>query len=114
MAKERTVSWVSAAAKAFRAFPDAAQIIASAALYEVAAGQTPEIAKPMKGMTEQVFELAIKHRRDAYRVVYAVQIGDAIWVLHAFQKKSKTGIATPKKEIDLIRARIKTVKDQLP
>jgi len=51
---------------------------------------------------------------EAYRVVYAVRFGDDIWVIHAFHKKSKTGIATPKPELDLIRERIKRLKEQLP
>jgi phage-related protein len=50
-----------------------------------------------------VLELALRHRGDAFRVVYAVQLGADVWVIHAFQKKSKTGIKTPKAEIDLIR-----------
>jgi phage-related protein len=50
---------------------------------------------------------------DAYRVVYAVQIGEAVWVVHAFQKKSTTGIKTPRQDIDLIRERIKRLKEAL-
>jgi phage-related protein len=50
---------------------------------------------------------------DAYRVVYALQIGEDIWVVHAFQKKSKQGIATPKPEIDLVKERIKRLKEQM-
>ena len=47
------------------------------------------------------------------RVVYALQLGDDIWVVHAFQKKSKKGIATPKPDIDLVKKRIKRLKEQL-
>lgn len=54
-----------------------------------------------------------QERSDAYRVVYAVQIGEAIWVVHAFQKKSKTGLKTPKAEIDVIRTRLKRLKEML-
>jgi phage-related protein len=57
--------------------------------------------------------LAIKSRGDAYRVVYALQIGEDVWVVHAFQKKSKQGIATPKPEIDLVKERIKRLKEQM-
>lgn len=57
--------------------------------------------------------MAFKYRTDAYRAIYAVQIGEAIWVIHAYQKKSKTGIKTPKQEIDLIKQRIKAVKEIL-
>jgi phage-related protein len=54
-----------------------------------------------------IFELALRHRADAYRVVYALHFGAEIWVIHAFQKKSQTGISTPKAEIDLIRQRLR-------
>ena len=57
--------------------------------------------------------MAIRSRGDAYRVVYALQLGEDIWIVHAFQKKSKKGIATPKPEIDLVRERIKRLKEQL-
>ncbi len=53
------------------------------------------------------------HRGDAFRTVYAVQLGEDIGVIHAFQKKSKTGIETPKQEIDLIIERIKRLKERL-
>ncbi|WP_313231072.1 type II toxin-antitoxin system RelE/ParE family toxin [Sphingobium yanoikuyae] len=57
--------------------------------------------------------MAIKERGDAYRVVYALQLGDDIWVVHAFQKKSTKGISTPRHEIDLVRERIKRLKEML-
>ena len=55
-------------------------------------------------------ELALRYRGDAFRLVYALQIGDDIWVVHAFQKKSKTGIKTPKREMDLINERLKRLR----
>jgi Phage-related protein len=72
-----------------------------------------DIAKPMKGLGSGVYEIALTFRGDTYRAVYAVQMGRDIWVVHAFQKKSKTGIKTPKHEIDLIRERIKRLKEML-
>jgi phage-related protein len=101
------------ARKDFDAFPTGAQTDMAIALTIVAEGQFPDIAKPLKGFGSGVFELALKYRGDAFRVVYAVQIGDEIWVLHAFQKKSKTGIKTPKAEIDLINERLKRLKEAL-
>ena len=71
------------------------------------------IAKPLKGFGSGVFEIALRHRGDAYRTVYVVALDDAIWVVHAFQKKSKARIKTPKLEVDLIRTRIKLLKEQL-
>lgn len=60
-----------------------------------------------------IFEIALAYRSDAYRTVYAVQLADEIWVIHAFQKKSKTGIATPKQDIDVIRERLRQLKEML-
>lgn len=60
-----------------------------------------------------MLELALRHRSDAFRVIYAVQVGTEVWVVHAFQKKSKSGTATPKAEIDLIRDRLKRLKEAL-
>ena len=60
-----------------------------------------------------VLEIALAYRSDAFRVVYAVQLADEIWVIHAFQKKSKQGIKTPKHEIDLVKDRLKRLKEAL-
>lgn len=57
--------------------------------------------------------MALRHRGDAFRVVHAVQLADAVWVIHAFQKKSKSGIKTPKPELDLIAQRLKRLKGML-
>jgi phage-related protein len=77
-----------------------------------AEGGKADIAKPMKGFGSGVFEIALPYHTDAYRVVYSVQIDEAIWVVHAFQKKSITGIKTPQKEVDLIRERIKRLMEE--
>ena len=84
------------------------------ALRIAAQGEKADTAKPLKGFGGGVFEIAVRHRGDAFRAVYAVQLDEDIWVLHAFQKKSKTGIKTPRQESDLIRERIKRVKEQMP
>ncbi|MGA2025530.1 MAG: type II toxin-antitoxin system RelE/ParE family toxin [Syntrophobacteraceae bacterium] len=60
-----------------------------------------------------MFEIELRNRGDAFRVVYAVKIGADIWVVHAFQKKSKAGIKTPKMEVDIIRDRLKRLKEAL-
>jgi len=72
-----------------------------------------DIAKPMHGLGSGVFEIALPFRGDAFRVVYAVQLTEEIWVLHAFQKKSTQGVKTPKREVDLIRDRLKRLKEIL-
>ena len=60
-----------------------------------------------------MFEIALRFRGDAFRVVYAVQLAEEIWVVHAFQKKSTQGTKTPLREIDLIKDRVKSLKEML-
>ena len=78
-----------------------------------AQGGKADTAKPFKGAGSGVFEIALRYRGDAFRIIYAVQIGDALWVIHAFQKKSKRGIKTPQSEIDLVHDRRKRLKEAL-
>jgi len=84
-----------------------------AALTIAADGGKADVAKPMKGMGAGVFEIALPYRGNAFRVVYAVQLGSDLWVVHAFQKKSTQGVKTPKHEIDLIVERLKRLKEAL-
>jgi phage-related protein len=109
----RAISWIKAARKDFEGFPAKARDRSFEALTIIADGGRPDIAKPLTGLGSGVWELAIKERGDAYRLVYAPQIDDDIWVIHAFQKKSKAGVATPKHEIDLVRERIKRLREAL-
>jgi phage-related protein len=112
--RTRPVSWIKAARREFEAFPEGARSICLAALTIAAEGGKADIAKPMQGMGSGVFEIALPFRGDAFRVVYAVQLAEDIWVVHAFQKKSTQGIKTPKREIDLIGDRLKRLKGMLP
>ena len=109
----REIAWIKAARKEFWKFPVPAQRTMARALTIAAESGKADIAKPMKGLGSGVFEVALAYRSDAYRVVYAVQIDEAVWVVHAFQKKSTTGIKTPQQDIDLIRERIKRLKEAL-
>jgi phage-related protein len=109
----RPISWISAARKEFADFPEGAQTICLAALTVAAEGGKADIAKPLKSFGCRVMEIALPYRGNAFRVVYAAQIGPDLWVVHAFQKKSTQGIKTPKHEIDLIEARIKRLKEIL-
>jgi phage-related protein len=111
--KTRPISWIKAALKEFETFPEGAKLICLTALTIAAEGGKADIAKPMHGLGSGVFELALPHRGDAFRVVYAVQLANDIWVVHAFQKKSTRGIKTPKREIELIKERLKTLKELL-
>jgi phage-related protein len=105
----RNVYWIKAALKDFAAFPAVVRDNVLFALDIVAVGAMPDIAKPLRGFAEGVFEIAISYRRDAWRVVYALKIDAHVWV--PFQKKSKHRIKTPKHEIDLIRNRIRQLKE---
>jgi phage-related protein len=109
----RPISWIKAARKDFDTFPESAQLEIERALTVAAEGGKADIAKPMKGLGSGVFEIALAYRGDAYRTVYALQLDADLWVIHAFQKKSKKGRETPQSEIDLIRERIKRLKEAL-
>jgi phage-related protein len=109
----RPVSWVRTARKDVEKFPEAVQSICLAALTIAAEGGKADVAKPMKGLGSGVFEIALPHRGNAFRVVYAVQLGEDLWVIHAFQKKSVHGVKTPRHEIDLVKDRINRLKEML-
>jgi phage-related protein len=111
--RTRPVSWIKAALKEFETFPEDVRLACLAALTIAAEGGKADIAKPMLGMGSGVFEVALRSKGNASRAVYAVQIADEIWVVHAFQKKSTQGIKTPKHEVDLIRDRLKRLKETL-
>ncbi len=109
----RPISWIKAACKEFDTFPNVVKSTCLTALTIAAEGGKSDIAKPMHGLGSGVFEIASRFRGDAFRVVYMVQLGQDIWVLHAFQKKSTRGIKTPTSEIDLIKDRLKRLKEIL-
>lgn len=111
--RTRPVSWIRAALKEFQTFPERARSICLTALTIAAEGGKADVAKPMHGLGSGVFEIALAFRGDAFRVVYAVQLAEEIWVVHAFQKKSTQGIKTPKREIDLIKDRLKRLTEML-
>jgi phage-related protein len=113
MRNSRSVSWLRAARKDFEAFPAAAQDDVLDALSVAAEGGMSAKAKPFKGVEGGVFEIAARHRGDAFRAIYAVKIDVDIWVIHAFQKKSKSGIKTPMVEVELIRERLKRLTEAL-
>ena len=102
----RPVGWIKAARKAFESFPAAVQDRVNTALTIAAEGGKADVAKPLKGFGPGVLEIAVRHRTDAWRVVYVTEVAGRLWVIHAFRKKSKTGIRTPKADIDLIRGRL--------
>ncbi|MDQ7018743.1 MAG: type II toxin-antitoxin system RelE/ParE family toxin [Robiginitomaculum sp.] len=108
----KETAWIKAAHKEFYKFPPKVQARMLDALAIASFGSKADIAKSMKGLGSGIFEIALPYQRDAFRVIYAVQIGDVLWVVHAFKKKSKRGIATPKQDIDLIKTRLKRIKEE--
>ena len=68
----------------------------------------------MLGMGSGVFEISLRFKGDAFRVIYAAQLADEIWVVHAFQKKSTQGIKTPQRAVDLIEDRLRRLKEMFP
>ncbi len=87
-------------------FPPAVRHKLGFALYQAQIGQKHESAKMLRGFEETVWQVRADDPGGTYRAVYVAQLGEAIYVLHAFQKKATSGIATPRRELDLIRQRL--------
>ncbi len=103
----RAVAWIGSSRRDIRAFPPAVRRDIGQALYTAQQGETDPSAKPLRGFGgSSVLEIVARHDGDTWRAVYTVRYAEAIYVLHAFQKKSKRGIATPRKEMELIRQRL--------
>lgn len=103
----KPVIWIGSSRRDLKSFPQQVRSDIGQALYTAQMGDTDPAAKPLKGFGgAKVMEIVDRFDTNTYRAVYTVQFTDAIYVLHAFQKKSKSGIATPQKEIDLIRRRL--------
>jgi phage-related protein len=103
----KPLEWVGSSREDLKEFPSAVQDHAGFALFQAQAGLMHRDAKPLKGMGASVLEVVSRHDGDTYRAVYTVRFKVAVYVLHAFQKKAKKGIATPKQEIDLVKRRLK-------
>lgn len=99
--------WVASSHKDLRAFPEAVQDVIGRSLLDVQFGDKPDDAKPLRGFgCAGVLEIIEDHDGDTYRCVYTVKFSGAVYVLHAFQKKSKRGSETPRHEVTLIRERL--------
>jgi phage-related protein len=101
----RPVAWLGDSRKQVKSFPPEVRKSIGSALYDAQNGYKAPTAKPFKGIASGVFEIALRFDKDAYRAVYAVQIGRRVYVLHAFQKKSTHGIATPRPDVEVIEQR---------
>ena len=101
----KLVVWMGDSRRQVHGFPTEVRKDIGASLYEVQRGDTPDAAKPFKGVGRGVFEIITRFDTDTYRTVYAVQIGKRVYILHAFQKKSPKGRKTAKQDIALIKRR---------
>ena len=99
--------FVGSSRRDLKAFPDEVRQDIGQALFEVQLGLHPKAARPLKGFGSGVLEIRDNHDGNAYRAVYTVRFEDAVYVLHVFQKKSTSGIATPQRHLDLIRQRLR-------
>ena len=105
--QEKPLHWVGSAKKDYQSFPSDVQDDMGYALGLAQLGGKHPHAKPWKGEGGGVFEIVEDHRGDTYRAVYTVRFAEVVYVLHAFQKKSKTGIKTPLDDVNLISERLK-------
>ena len=104
---EKPLHWVASSKKDYLAFPPAVQDDMGYALGVAQLGGKHPNAKPWKGEGPGVLEVVEDFRGDAYRAVYTVRFSGVVYVLHAFQKKSKSGISTPREEVALVTERLK-------
>jgi phage-related protein len=103
----RDVVFVGTSLDDVRAFPDAVRKLVGFALYRAQEGGNHPSAKPLQGFGGAgVLEVVADHDGGTYRTVYTVRLTTAVYVLHAFQKKSVRGIRTPQREMDLVRSRL--------
>jgi phage-related protein len=106
------VEWISSARDDLKEFPQEVQQMMGFALYRAQLGKKHPDAKPLKGFKGAgVLEIVENFDGDTYRAVYTVKFAEIVYVLHAFQKKSKHGIATPKQDLELIEARLQRAKE---
>ena len=106
----KPLEWVGSSKTDLKEFPAAVQDQVGFALYQAQVGLTHHDVKPLKGFGPNVLEVVSRQEGDTYRTVYTVRFKAAIYVLHAFQKKAKQGIATPKLELELVRRRLKAAQ----
>jgi phage-related protein len=108
MTTQKPVVWIASSRDDLRAFPDEVRRVMGFAINDAQSGDEHPRVKALKGFGgRSVLEIADDEGGDTYRAVYTVRFAGVIYVLHAFQKKSKSGIATPKRDIEVIRSRLK-------
>jgi phage-related protein len=109
----KNLTWLADSRSNVKSFPAGVQDDIGYALYAAQLGEMSPKAEPLHGLGAGVMEIAAHDQSGTYRAVYTVSIGDSIYVIHAFQKKSKAGISTPRPEMELVRKRIKQLRSEV-
>ena len=110
--KIKSIVWIGSSRRDLKSFPAEVRDIMGYALYQAQVGRKAPSAKPLVGFGgASVLEIVGDFQSDTYRAVYTVKFSDLIYVLHAFQKKSKKGIATPKPDVDLVKRRLRLAEE---
>jgi phage-related protein len=104
---DRPLEFVGSSKDDLSSFPDEIKLVTGFALRQIQGGKAHPDAKPMKGKLRDVIEISADDASGTFRTTCTAKIGPVVYVLHAFQKKSKSGIATPKRELDLIEQRLR-------
>lgn len=110
MAVRKALTFMGSSRKDLAALPEAVRKNFGGAIHGVQEGRTPPDAKMLKGPVRGAVQLSEDFEAATYRAVYTIELEDHVYVLHCFQKKSKSGIATPKAEIDVIERRLKDAR----
>lgn len=109
----REILWMGSSREDLKEFPQEARREVGNALYQAQIGKKHPSAKPLKGFHgASVLEVVEDHDKGTYRAVYTVRFEEAVYVLHCFQKKSKSGISTPKQDLDLIGRRLRQAETE--
>jgi phage-related protein len=108
----RQIIWIGSSLKDLHEFPEAVKDEIGYILYLAQIGERHKNITQLTGFTDGVMEIKSDYDKDTYRAIYAAKLGDEIYVLHTFKKKSKRGIKIPKEDIELIRQRLKRAKER--
>jgi phage-related protein len=109
----KKLTWLAESRANVKAFPAGVQDDIGYALYAAQLGETSVKAKPLHGLGAGIMQIAAHDASGTFRAVYTASIGDSIYVIHAFQKKSKAGVATPESEMELIRKRLRQLRSEV-
>jgi phage-related protein len=107
----KQVVWIGSSLKDVKEFPETVKDEIGYILYLVQIGEHHQNIKPLTGFPGGVMEIKIDYDKDTYRAVYAAKLGDDIYVLHTFKKKSKKGKKIPKEDLEVIKQRLKTAQE---